>query len=118
MAGLWLLLLFHASGILRVAYVQRYVHAQYVAFLQQLFEAYVCCAALVLLTQPLAIVVNYFHVERMHLGREVAADASQAEDPQRLAFRIVAQREGRVTAPSVLAERLDGWAEAAEAAED
>ena len=75
-------------------YIQGQIQTQHVALAQQLLESHICCVsglALVLGSETCAIVVDDPHPERERgLARHVAPDAAHAEDPQRLAARVVA----------------------------
>lgn len=62
--------------------------------------------------------VDNLHAERLGLALQVAPDAAHAQDPQRLAPRVVAQRGRRLAAPLALTQGRHARVEVAQGAED
>ena len=63
--------------------------------------------------------IHDFHPQGLGFARQVLPDPAHAQDPQRLALRVVAQRrEVRAPAPLVLAEREQRRVEAAQGREE
>lgn len=62
--------------------------------------------------------VDDLHPERLGLPLQVASDAAHAQDPQDLAFGVVAQRGRGLAAPFALAKGEHGGVEVAQGADD
>jgi hypothetical protein len=100
-----------------MTYVQRNVHTEHVALLQQRLKVDILGPFLVLGVELLPVVVPDLHAKGTGLVGDVAADAAHAQDPEDLVTRIVTEIRCRVAAPFTLAGGDHGGREVPQRAE-
>lgn len=105
------------SGV-RYTHIQRQIQTDNIALRQQLIKRDILRAGLHLLTQPRPVMIYSLHPKHLSFRLQIPSDAAHAQDPERLALRVVAQSRGRVSAPFAFSEGVHARVEVAEGADD